>query len=232
MKKTYLGLIACVLVNVCYSQQNLKQENIEKPVFSMGITGGVAITSMKFKVPFNSFYASTNKLGVASFHQATSPVLGIFTSFNLSEKGGLHAAGLELMYHAYKYNSDSISILTEKGAYHFSLAYLRSSLFYRYSYTTNQFDLSALVGFTFGMNMKLEHSYQYKNGNNIVSEGLGLAKPANDIGFLVGVGTMYKRIGVDLRYYNTNPFTNNTNLNFKTRASSFILLFRYSIFNQ
>lgn len=232
MKKVFAIAFAVLSVIKAISQDKQPVLSEDRHIFIFGVMAGAAFTDMKFTVPPSSFYSSVKNLAIAKFHTSANPVFGVYTQFNLSEKTSAHAAGIEIMYHPYSYNSDSTSILTERGVYKFSLAYWRNTLNYRYTYPVGNLYVSALAGFTFGLNLKLEDSYNYKNSSGFQSENLGIVKPANDIGFLGGLGLQYKRFGLDLRYYNSNPFTNNVNLDFKARAHSIFALMRYSIVNR
>lgn len=224
--KTSLLLILCLLqFLISFSQEQESQ----KPVFRFGVMTGIAATDMKFTVKPSPAYNNNKNLPFVHFSTAINPAVGLYTLFTLSENKHGHHAGFDLMYHPYKYTSDTTSILSERGVYKFSLAYLKSSLSYRYSYSFDKIKVSAIGGFTFGLNTKLEQAYYYNEGGRERIEPLGVVKPSHDIGFFGGGGLQYKRAGVDIRYYTSNPFTNNVNLDFKARTGSFFLLLKYDL---
>jgi hypothetical protein len=228
MKPAFMICFVILNYQIGFSQQS----PTENHRIRFGVTGGVGITDMKFALKSSVSFSNANRLPEANFSSSVNPVLGIFSQFHVNEKRAGHIIGVETMYHRYNYQSDSISIFSEKGVYRFSLGYLRNTLNYRYAYPMGKIDISVLAGFTFGFNLKLENSYDYKTGNATGSDPLGVRKPANDIGFLGGFGMQYKRLGVDIRYYRSNPFTNNTNLDFSAKASTIFLMAHYALVNR
>lgn len=228
MKQVFMLSLVLLKYQIGFSQQTAK----EKHSIRLGVTGGVGVTDMKFVLKSSVSFSTANRLPVANFSSSVDPVFGLFTQFHVNEKRAGHIIGVETMYHQYNYESDSVSLFSERGVYRFSLGYLRNTLNYRYAYPLGKIDISVLAGFTFGFNLKLENSYDYKTGNTTNRDPLGVQKPANDIGFLGGVGVQYKRLGVDIRYYRSNPFTNNINLDFSTKASTIFLMAHYSIVNR
>lgn len=221
-----------VLFIFCFFQFHVSFAQIkeaEKPVFRFGVMAGAAATNMKFTVNPSSAYNNNKNLPFVHFSTTINPAVGLYTLFTLSESKHGHHAGFDLMYHPYKYISDTTSILSERGVYKFSLAYLKSSLSYRYSYSFDKIKVSAMGGFTFGLNTKLEQAYYYNEGGREQIEPLGVVKPSHDIGFFGGAGLQFKRAGVDFRYYTSNPFTNNVDLDFKARTGSFFLLLKYDL---
>ena len=201
------------------------QKTSEKIKTEFGLIAGLTLTSIAFDGDSYSY------LDDGEFQQSLNFAAGITFNFTIPGTNGKLSIHNELAFSSYKIDGHNLSVYhadkytDSKTTIGFS--YLKMNNMARFSYPINHFSVFCNAGISNGYGFN-ETNYLHQEITFFTTFNTEEGKALNEMrkyefGYILGVGTKYKRFSVEYRYEIGNGMSEYVFLQSKTKRSFFLL---------
>jgi hypothetical protein len=211
------------------TQSNIQfQKKAKKISIEMGILTGLSITSLKFEGTFAGPIVET------TYPKSVNFSTGLFFDIILPKKQGRLSSNNELIFTSYKmsallnyYSRDKYS----KNYTEIGYSYLKINNMLRYKYPIGSLFVFFNVGISNGFvisetnYLKIERTYY---SEHTIKEVKAIDDPRKyEQGYILGLGTKYKKFSFEIRNEKANGVSNFTSLSSPTNRYYFLLGYRF-----